>query len=185
MQQCLSWGAQDATYYSPSAWSFRDSYYLFVGDTWNVPADDAAHISWVKGASAAMRPYYVGNYINRASLPRIAPLSGFLCKPASKSGLTVLTAILPASYLIIYNLKCWMSSNGQSGPQVPKVCEPWRMCLVLFCQCPLYFSRGLLLPSLLIVWNGVQNAELMLEVADDASRSSPRRPTSPASWSGR
>ncbi len=47
-----------------------------------------------------------------------------------------------------------MSSNGQGVPQVPKVCEPWRMCLVLFCQCPSYFSRGLLLPSLsdLLAW---------------------------------
>lgn len=59
--------AQDAAYFNPSAWSFRDSYYLFVGDTWNVPADDTSHISWVKTASAALRPYYVGNYINRES----------------------------------------------------------------------------------------------------------------------
>ncbi|BDA51596.1 probable xylooligosaccharide oxidase at N-terminal half [Coccomyxa sp. Obi] len=55
----------DATYFIPSAWSFYDSYYVFVGDTWNVPADDSGHIDWVKTASAALRPYYVGNYINQ------------------------------------------------------------------------------------------------------------------------
>ena len=62
-------GLQDARYFTPNAWSFRDSYYVFVGDTWNIPvANDADHISRVKAASAALKPYVAGNYINCESL---------------------------------------------------------------------------------------------------------------------
>ncbi|CAL5219872.1 g1792 [Coccomyxa viridis] len=56
---------EDAKYFTPNAWSFRDCYYVFVGDTWNVPADDASHISYMKAASAAVKPYVAGNYINQ------------------------------------------------------------------------------------------------------------------------
>ena len=64
----ISSGPQDARYFTPNAWSFRDSYYVFVGDTWDIPANDADHISHMKAASAAIKPYVAGNYINRASL---------------------------------------------------------------------------------------------------------------------
>lgn len=79
-------GVQDAVYYNPSAWSFRDSYYLFVGDTWNVPADDASHISWVKSAAAALRPYYVGNYINREALAQSGSVVSLSNSDHSTSG---------------------------------------------------------------------------------------------------
>ena len=59
---------QDAKYFTPNAWSWRDSFYVFIGDTWNVPANDAAHISAMKTATAALKPYVAGNYINRESL---------------------------------------------------------------------------------------------------------------------
>lgn len=64
----MSFDLQDAQYFTANAWSFRDSYYIFVGDTWNIPANDADHISNMKTASAALKPYVVGNYINRKSL---------------------------------------------------------------------------------------------------------------------
>lgn len=68
---------QDAKYFTPNAWSFRNGYYVFVGDTWSVPAaDDVAHISYMKMASAALKPYVVGNYINREPLcTEIRPFS--------------------------------------------------------------------------------------------------------------
>ena len=59
---------QDAAYFTPDAWSFRGSFYIFVGDTWDIPADDAEHIAYVEASSAAVKPYVVGNYINRESL---------------------------------------------------------------------------------------------------------------------
>ena len=64
----LCCGLQDALYFTPNAWSFRDCYYVFVGDSWNVPASDAPHIAYVRSASAALRPFVAGNYINRESL---------------------------------------------------------------------------------------------------------------------
>ena len=59
---------QDAQYFTPNAFSFRDAYYVFVGDTWNIPADDATHISFMKQASAALKAHCAGNYLNRESL---------------------------------------------------------------------------------------------------------------------
>ena len=67
----VSTGLQDARYFTPNAWSFLDCYYVFVGDTWDVPANDADHISHVKAASAALKPYAAGNYINRESLSTV------------------------------------------------------------------------------------------------------------------
>ena len=64
----MSFNLQDAKYFTANAWSFRDCYYVFVGDTWNIPANDAEHISYMKTASAALKPYVAGNYINRESL---------------------------------------------------------------------------------------------------------------------
>lgn len=63
-----SFALQDAAYFTPDAWSFRGSFYIFVGDTWNVPANDAEHIAYVRASSAAVKPYVVGNYFNRESL---------------------------------------------------------------------------------------------------------------------
>ena len=59
---------QDAQHFTPNAFSFRDSYYIFVGDTWDIPANDASHITYMKQASAALKAHSAGNYINRKSL---------------------------------------------------------------------------------------------------------------------
>ncbi len=65
----LSFNLQDAQYFTPNAFSFRDSYYVFLGDTWDVPANDASHIQYVEQASTALKAHCAGNYLNREFLP--------------------------------------------------------------------------------------------------------------------
>ena len=67
---------QDAQYFTgPNAWSFRDAWQVFIGDTWerqagvNPYSEDAGRIEWVKDTSQTLKPYTVGNYINRKPPP--------------------------------------------------------------------------------------------------------------------
>ena len=86
---------QDLTHFKPNAWSFRDCYYVLVGDSWNVPANEAPHISFVKSASAALKPFVAGNYINRELPLHVNWLSYF--KPMSMHCIHILSSCSSSS----------------------------------------------------------------------------------------